>query len=451
VHRGTPNCSMRVRFPCQNSVPARVLSVVDGLQAEGLPVQGNGAAQCVVICRVVAAACPVSCVTVKLTGAAVSRLTGTVEQLLAAAGYDTAGGMVLQEFMGATQLGRRTVANPSVVLGYVVPPAGDEGLMRLPTVIPGLGNPAFTKVQVVGGEDLARVRAFAARMGAPMVSAAGAVGVARPHAPLPSAAGNHVRPAQPARGDGAERGTGAGRQTGHSIQGAGHRAQETTTLRGPARSSGGQRPTPMVTDPLPLPPPPVTGVMPMSASDLERPQMRDAHMRDVRTQSDAPQGSQASTRRGKEGKRQKVVLQLDEALRTPLAGVMTEWVRDAVGGLGLEAARDVVADFCASQLALIARWQHVGVVGDIPKSVTQQLSQRLEDMGMAVPSGYGGTSSEGEADQAGCLRRSARVAGVGARGLQANAWLTIQRGQDKKEAEPVPTQRRARSTGRARP
>lgn len=350
LHKGSPHASFRVRFPCQTSHVAEALGVATGMQAQGLTV-GAGHT---LVCRVVAAACPVQCVTVKLTGVAGSTRRGTVRQLLEAAGYGP-DARVLQEFMGATQLGSRTVANPSVVLAYVEPPEGDERLVNLPDAVPGLGgNPAPTRVEVIGAGDLARLREFA--RGRQRV-------VAAPSRPQP--------PGQLAPGAG----TSSGRSQGGSAGRSGGGAMEVE--QGPLPSAAAGRASPggpgSAAGCPPHPPPAVP-------------------------RASAPQGRPLTP-----GKRARAAAEgWETAFLTPLAGVLVEWVQDQCDGAAdVVVARGLVRTFFDSHKRLFLSEQSVSCVGQLPRAVVRALEVVVAAAGHPAVAGYGDPESDCEGFGAG--------------------------------------------------
>jgi len=366
LHKGSPHASFRVRFPCQTSHVAEALGVAAGMQAQGLTVGSAGGHT--LACRVVAAACPVQCVTVKLTGVAGSTRRGTVKQLLEAAGYGPEA-RVVQEFMGATQLGSRTVANPSVVLAYVEPPEGDERLVNLPDAVPGLGgNPAPTRVEVIGAGDLARLREFA--RGRQRV-------VTAPPRPQP--------PGQQAPGAG----TSSGRSQGGSAGRLGGGVMEVE--QGPPPSAAVDRFSP---GQAPLGPSPGRASQGGSGFAAGCP----PHPPPAVPRALAPQGRPLTP-----GKRARAAAEgWETAFLTPLAGVLVEWVQDQCDGAAdVVVARGLVRNFFDSHKSLFLSEQSVSCVGQLPRAVVRALEVVVAAAGHPAVAGYGDPESDCEGFGAG--------------------------------------------------
>lgn len=90
-------------------------------------------------CRPAVASCPPDCVEIRIKGGDslvnVCGMVGSIQAMLHAAGYGAGQVHVKDEFWALAPMQGGVARNVSMVMAYIVPPRGDEGLHLLPTAV----------------------------------------------------------------------------------------------------------------------------------------------------------------------------------------------------------------------------------------------------------------------------------------------------------------------------
>jgi hypothetical protein len=366
LHRGQPFSSLRVQF-VPSGRRAAVVAAMGSLQAEGLAVRVAGGQTHTVPCVAVPARRPGGCVTVKLSGMAGSDRQGAVSELLRAAGYGQEAS-VAQEFWGANPpVGGVSTANTSIVLAYVTPPEGDEGLSRLPTAVPGMGGSAQpTRISVEGADEVTQVRDFLRSLGRQARGTAATAGAG----PSSRRAGERGR-AEVRHEPGGGLSTPGGAALG-SIPGAAPAAPG---------GSGDRR--------LPVSPSPAA-MQVDSDADPARDQQDGALLETPRVTNPRAAGRRALP-------------------ATNLAATCLDWVMDTCDPeRGRDQAAEVVQLASRARASLFRTYSGVSRVGDLPAQVVTALTLAAADCGCPAPAAYDAASSE---DDTAPSRKQARMDG----------------------------------------